>query len=298
MPDDMRVLLTGATGFIGSYVLKSLLNQNIDVVALGRKKPRALQRSQFIEADLLTTQNYDQLFAEHNFTHFLHLAWYTEHGKYWTSPLNLRWVETTVKLVEAFCKAGGKHVTVAGTCAEYDWSFGYCREDATPLKPFKLYGVAKDATRRLVSELCSCYQIPCSWGRVFLPYGKGESSLRLIPSLIDVFQGRRKPFGVNADVYRDFLHAADVASAFRHLLSKKTEGIYNICSAQPVQLSKVVTFIADCFKVDPMKILRLNVPVLKEPPMLVGSNNKLKAIGWEQKVGIESFLKEHIENRR
>lgn len=98
---------------------------------------------------------------------FWHLAWYAEHGKYWDSPLNLRWTEATVRLVEAFCMAGGQQVVISGTCAEYDWTHGYCREDCTPIDPATLYGIAKDATRRLVMAICGQYQVPCAWGAGF-----------------------------------------------------------------------------------------------------------------------------------
>ena len=52
----------------------------------------------------------------------IHLAWYAEHGKYWTSPENVRWVEASLALLRGFAAAGGRRVVMAGTCAEYEWS--------------------------------------------------------------------------------------------------------------------------------------------------------------------------------
>ncbi len=221
----MQVLLTGASGFIGRHVLQSLRDQGIPFVAIGRTIPPGCTETEFIQADLLAAPDFDALVNRAEATHLLHLAWYAEHGKYWTSTLNLRWVEATVRLVEAFCKVGGERVVAAGTCAEYDWSYGYCREELTPLKPNKLYGTAKDATKRLVMEICDAYQISCSWGRVFLPYGPGESRLRLIPSLIDVFRGINKPFSINVNSYRDFIHVSDVADGFVSLIVSNERGV-------------------------------------------------------------------------
>lgn len=275
----MKVLLTGASGFIGGYVLNALQYHNIAVVAVGRSQPRAL--TEFIQADLLSIHDFAPLIKQSQATHLLHLAWYAEHGKYWTSPLNLRWAETTIRLVEAFCTAGGRQVVLAGTCAEYDWVQGYCQEEITQLNPATLYGVAKDATRRLVMMVSAQHQVPCAWGRIFLPFGYGENVNRLIPSLIDVFHGKRVPFKLNALAYRDFLHASDVAEGFIKLLTEKAQGEYNICSGEPVRLAEVVTILASLLRADPEPILALATERSDEPALLVGKNTKLRAFGWQ-----------------
>lgn len=276
----MRVLLTGASGFLGRYVLESLYQQGIETVTMGRQYVHDKAFGDFIETDLLASPNFTSLVKEAGATHLLHLAWYAEHGKYWTSPLNLRWLEATTRLVEAFCAADGQRVVVAGTCAEYDWSYGYCRESSTPLNPVTLYGSAKDATRRLMMAICAQHQVPCAWGRVFLPFGMGESEQRLIPSLIEVFRGKRPPFGVNAFAYRDFLHASDVAEGFVTLLKNAESGAYNISSSQPVRLGDVVQKLGQLLNADPQAVLDLTVERPGEPLLLVGENLKLKALGW------------------
>lgn len=276
----MRVLLTGASGFLGRYVLARLQNHGISTVVAGRSLPANVSQKDFVQADLLDHSDLHKLVAESRATHLLHLAWYAEHGKYWTSPLNLRWTEATIRLVEAFCHSGGQKVVMAGTCAEYDWSYGYCREDITPANPGTLYGVAKDATRRLTMAVCAEHKVPAVWGRIFLPYGQGEDSRRLIPSLIEVFQGKRAPFGVNAAAYRDFLHAADLAEGFVSLLQEDATGIYNLCSGQPIQIGDMVRHIAHSLNADPHTVLDLSTERPDEPGFLVGDNHKLKSLGW------------------
>ena len=127
----MKVLLTGASGFIGQHLLQQLLKANVEVIVLGRRKPD-FHTGQFIKIDLLQTEIDQSAIKDSGATQLIHLAWYTEHEKYWTSPINLRWVEATTRLVEAFCAAGGKKVLLSGTCAEYDWSYGYLLETETP----------------------------------------------------------------------------------------------------------------------------------------------------------------------
>ena len=125
------------------------------------------------------------------------------------------------------------------------------------------------------------HQVPCAWGRIFLPYGQGESASRLIPSLIDVFRGEREPFGVNATAYRDFLHVSDVAAGFVRLLTTGASGAYNICSGEPVRLADVVRTLASLLGTDPEPVLALTTERPGEPPLLVGENLKLKALGWQ-----------------
>jgi nucleoside-diphosphate-sugar epimerase len=226
----------------------------------------------------------------------LHLAWYTEYGKYWTSPLNLRWMEATVRLVEAFCHAGGQQVVVAGTCAEYDWSYGYCQEDSTPLNPTTLYGIAKDATRRLVMAVCAQQEVPCAWGRLFYPFGGGEAQQRLIPSLIGALQGQQPAFGVAALDYRDFLHASDAAEGFVALLRSGATGQYNISSGQPVQIGQLTRELAMLLAVDPKPILALTTERPGEPVLLVGENLKLKGLGWQPGYSLAEGLQRTISD--
>jgi nucleoside-diphosphate-sugar epimerase len=290
----MKVLLTGAGGFVGRYVLESLCRRGIDVVTLGRRPSPGTPSVPFIAADLLSTPDFARLAADSRATHLLHLAWYAEHGKYWSSPLNLRWVDATVRLVEAFCQVGGQRVVVAGTCAEYEWADGPCREDSTPLVPATLYGTAKDATRRLVAGVCAQHRVPWAWGRIFLPFGNGEDRQRLIPSLIDVFQGRRSPFGVNAAAYRDFLHVSDVAEGLVALLGGEANGAYNVSSGQPVQLAEVVRELARQLLADPQAVLDLTTERPGEPSLLVGENGKLRALGWRPVLSLVQGLERTV----
>lgn len=289
----MRVLLTGGTGFIGRHVLRDLmLNNDVEVYVVGRVKPDG--PAKFIERDLLKSVDFPALMREIRPTHLLHLAWYAEHGRYWSSPLNLEWVNATVQLVQAFVSSGGQHAVFAGTCAEYDWTYGYCREETTPLYPKTLYGVAKNATRQLVEAICSQYQVRCAWGRLFFAYGEGESANRLIPALIDVLAGNSAPFGVNVNAFRDFLHISDVAAGILCLLHSEARGVYNISSGQPVRLGDMVKVLADLNGRDPEPILASDSERLGEPLLVVGENLRLKELGWVQRLGLEQGLEKAV----
>jgi nucleoside-diphosphate-sugar epimerase len=290
----VKVLLTGASGFIGRSVFKLLMRQGIDTVIIGRNQRNRPLDGHYINLDLLGSVNFDDLAKVSGATHLIHLAWYTEYGAYWASPFNLRWIDATVRLVEAFCHAGGQQVIIAGTCAEYDWSYGYCSEISTPLNPVTLYGIAKDTTRRLVTAICAETQTRCAWGRIFSPYGQGEDRRRLIPALIDVFDGKREPFGVNSTAFRDFLHVEDVANGFLTLLQNNANGSFNICSAQPVQIAEIVKLLAQSRHADPAQVLQLNSERPEEPYLLLGDNKKLTALGWSPRHYLREIIGKEV----
>ena len=292
----MKVLLTGASGFLGQYVLRALQQCGITAVAVGRRLPRHLAGATFVAADLLAAEDLPALARQVGASHLLLLAWVTEHGRYWVSPENFRWVDASTRLVQAFCAAGGQHVLVAGSCAEYDWSHGCCREDTTPLDPATVYGVAKDATRRLVAALCAQHGVRCAWGRVFFPYGAGEAPARLVPSLVAALQGQCEEFGVRAAQARDLLHAGDVAQAFVTLLRSQAGGCYNLSSGQAVPVGEVVQTLARLLDADPQPVLGRAPTRPAGPAMLVGHNAKLRSLGWRQRSTLAQGLAQTLHD--
>lgn len=277
----MKVMLTGATGFVGRYVAKELERQGIEYVSLQRG---LASDARAIQMDLLGTLEIESLFQKFKPTHLVHVAWYAEHGKYWDSELNLQWVLATKRLVEAFCSSGGQHVVITGTCAEYDWSHGYCVEDVTPLKPKSLYGICKDTTRRIIELVVEKHGVSMSWARVFSPYGPGEASQRLIPSLFKAFKKEILPFGVNSSSYRDLLHMEDAARAVLACAQSKFVGAINICSGVPVKISEIVDVVARINNCDPEVILKLAPKNQEANNFLVGENKKLRSLGWKQEI--------------
>src|ERR1700683_1086925 len=117
-----RVLLTGASGFIGQPTINSLQRRGFEIYAISRKPIfETLPNVVWCEADLHDHSAIKELVSSIKASHLLHLAWYVEHGAYWASEENLKWVISSLNLVEAFMNHGGKRLVCAGTCAEYDW---------------------------------------------------------------------------------------------------------------------------------------------------------------------------------
>lgn len=291
----MRVAVTGATGFVGRYVVKALIAQGHDVLVVGRSAPAENHRLTFIRSDLLARDSHSWI-ADYQPSHLLHLAWYAEHGKFWTSPLNLDWCDATVRLTTAFCEHGGERIVIAGSCAEYDWSFGYCREEITPTNSTTLYGIAKDSARRMAEEICQTHGVPLAWGRIFFPFGPGENTQRLIPSIIHTLLGWRPPFEINTRHWRDLLPVENVADGFVFLLNQRASGVFNVCSGTPVQLGEIIKFLGIVLDKEPEPLLARTVHQKDTPRFLVGDNIALLTLGWQPKYDLWDRLQHYAKS--
>ncbi|MBE1426387.1 nucleoside-diphosphate-sugar epimerase [Desulfomicrobium macestii] len=278
----MKVLVTGATGFIGRHLTMLLKSKGVDFVVLGRN----FVEENGIRVDLLNTQNFVEIMGKIKPTHLIHLAWYADHGKYWDSALNIEWIRATFYLLDAFYKNGGEHALVTGTCAEYDWRYGYCVENVTPEGPKTLYGESKCATRRVIELIKNQYKGTLTWARIFYPYGVDEAQARLVPSLFRFFRTEEAPFGVNSCAYRDFLHISDTVDAIYLCATNKIDEIINICSGKAVLIESIVREIASICGNNADKILKYESIRKDDPPFLVGDNQKLRALGWTQNVSL------------
>ncbi len=240
-----RVLVTGASGFVGRPALDELVRRGFEAHAVARRAPAEAAASvTWHEADLLDPAARGSLVGSLGASHLLHLAWYAEPGAFWAARENAAWVAATVGLLDEFAAAGGARAVLAGTCAEYDWTAPQpLREDA-PRSPATYYGVCKDATRRVAEGLAERAGMSLAWGRIFFLYGPGEDERRLVAGVARALvAGERAPISAGEQL-RDFLHVDDVAGAFAALLDGDAEGAVNIASGEAVAVRSIAERLA------------------------------------------------------
>lgn len=293
----MKILVTGAAGYLGRHVLAQLRLRGLPVHALSSRPHVHEEGVSWLQADLLASGQAERLIEQVCPDVLIHLAWYAKHGSFWTARENFAWSDASARLLESFHAVGGRRAVLAGTCAEYDWSSGYCIEDVTPMAPSTLYGKCKDATRQYIEGYAATRGISYAWARIFFPYGPGEPSARLLPSVLSAMRDGRAVKCSHGRQFRDFLHVQDVASALVHLaLSTHAYGNFNISSGRPVQLSSLIEMCASHFRDQvPIEFGAIAAPV-GEPQMLVGSPDKLQATGWRPTLSLEDGIADYANS--
>lgn len=292
-----RVLVTGATGFIGRHTLAALLAVGYEVHAATIEPPLAESSGVFWHhADLLDAHQVPDLLAAVRPSHLLHFAWYATPGRYWIASENLQWVQASLALLQAFTQVGGQRIVMAGTCAEYDWNYGFCSEAITPLAPRTLYGVCKHTLQMILSNYTRDNHISSAWGRIFFLYGPHERPERLVPMVIRSLLRNEPALCSHGNQVRDYLHVQDAASAFVGLLDSPVTGPVNIASGQAVRLKDMIYAIAA--KTDQTKLVRLGaIPApSEEPPFLVADVRRLHdEVGWQPHFDLTTGINQTID---
>lgn len=291
------VILTGATGYIGQYAIRFLLEKNYVVHAVStREKPKS-DNVFWHKADLLNSSEIENLIRKIRPTHLLHFAWYVEHGKFWNAPENLDWLRASLFLARKFAENGGERFVAAGTCAEYDWTAKSAFvENETPMKPQTLYGASKYALDLTLTKFAETTSVNFASGKIFFPFGGNESPNRLIPSVIRSLLTDQTAKTSHGRQIRDFIFVENAAEAFVELLDGDVSGAVNIGSGKGVELKTVIEEIGRITgKSELLQIGALN-SAPNDPPEIIADTKRLKTeVGYEKTFDLKSKLEETID---
>ena len=293
-----KILVTGASGFIGRECIRLLKLKNFKIHAISSKDVDEYESDHinWHKVNLTDKEQIHNVFKKVKPEYLLHLAWNVSNKQY-NSNQHYVWVKIGIDLLEAFSHFGGKRLVVAGTCAEYDWTDGYCYEKETPLKPQNTYGVSKHALQLLINSFSKQNQLSYAWGRIFFAYGPGENPNSLIPFVVKNLKEGKNVEISHGNFIRDYIFIEDIANAFVSLVDSQIEGPVNISSGSPSKIKDIVLKIAKQF--DKEHLVKFSDKELAENdyPCIVGDNSLLlKELNWKPKIGLEEGLKRTIQS--
>jgi len=282
----VRVLVTGAGGFVGSHAVRHLLERGDEVAAIVRS-PSALPRLEdvagqvtLVEGDLASPGRWRKQVAAWHPEACVHAAWYAEPGLYLQSTKSLDGLRNSLTLLEELAGIGCTRIAMAGTCFEYDTSAGFLNEDS-PVKPQTLYAACKLALSYVAGQRAAQLGVSLGWGRIFYVYGPYEDKRRLVPALTLALLRGEKFAATSGEQVRDYMHVADVAAGLASLAVAGCDGVFNICSGEPISMARFMLTVGELAGRPELIRLGERPAAAFEPPLISGDNRRLReATGW------------------
>lgn len=279
-----KVLVTGATGFVGQHVINALQEKDCTIVATSSSREKAVgfdwfskvEYKPFDLAGVKPDEDYFSLFGKPDV--MIHLAWeglpnykasfHTEENL----PRHFQFLDNMVQ-------GGLKSLTVTGTCFEYGLQEGCLREDMDVF-PGNFYAQAKNELRIRLEQLAADQALSFKWIRLFYMFGKGQNPNSLLSQLQAALDRGDEVFNMSpGDQLRDYLPIETVARNIVNIaMQDQVTGVVNCCSGEPVQVKDLVQEYLD----DNNATIKLNRGFYPysdlEPRNFWGDTTKLKTI--------------------
>lgn len=272
----MKILVTGANGYIGSKVVKQLCDYNIEVVATDFNNQNIDKRALYIKADIFEDRN-DWFDYFEKPDALLHLAW--RDGFIHNSEKHMLDLPNHLSFIQKLVKGGLKRVAVMGTMHEVGYFEGAIDEN-TECNPMSQYGIAKNELRKSLIDFCAKNNIILQWMRAYYIFGDdayGNSIFCKIRKA--VLEGQSTfPFTTGKNKY-DFIHIDELAKQISLVVMQdKINGIINVCSGKPVSLAEQIEWYISYNKL-PIKLDYGKFPDRPyDSPIIYGDNSKIQEI--------------------
>lgn len=297
----MNILVTGATGFIGSNLVKKLLELQFQVYvllrqnsSLGKKRLSNLKNLKFIniEIEQLSKQNKDLP----QFDICYHLASYGV--DYRQQDLNLMVtgnINYTLKLIE-FCALNNTRFFInTGSCFEYGITNKDLIDEDTSLNPESIYAATKVSTHYMAEVYAKQNALPLIHVRPFGVYGYNEGLHRIVPQVMRAGIQNKKLQLTYGEQTRDYLFIEDLVQAYIDLSFSQTikcYDTYNICTGNEISIKNLILTICKVCQFDIELFEFGKIPYRNNESMrFVGNNSKIVSqTNWKPQVKLEQGI--------
>lgn len=239
----MKILVTGANGYLGKGVVKQLLDDGIEVIAASRNDVNIDKRASIMRSDIFSVEDPYTYFNEPDI--LLHMAW--RDGFVHGSANHINDLPKHTEFISKMVVGGVKQVAVIGSMHEIGFYEGSINEN-TPCNPQNLYGISKNALRRIVELECKQNNVIFQWLRGFYIVGNTEDGGSIFSKIVQATMKGQKEFpftmGWNQFDFLDYdVFCQKVADTVEQ---SEVDGIINICCGRPEKLAdRVERFIKE-----------------------------------------------------
>jgi len=307
------ILITGVTGFTGSYLAKHIARtmKNANIAGVGRHAPskECAHDYEFIECDLLNSTRIKEIVRNVNPEYVFHLAGLTTSNDlkalYEINGLGTMNLLDGLKIIKEKIEP---KIVVVGSSAEY----GFAKQDelpiseTNPLRPVSNYGISKVSEDLLGFQYYYNYGLKIIRARPFNLVGPGQSPDfvcgAFVKQVVKIEQGSMKPkiFVGDLEPKRDFVDVRDVAQAYWNLMSLEKYGeVYNIGSGKCYSIKEALNILLDMVDVEIEVKQKPDVIREQEIPIQVSDISKIKGeVSWEPEISFEKSLEDMLNHER
>lgn len=295
------ILITGATGMIGSAIVEQAVKRGSEVTCLIRRGTTRIdnipkdKNVKLIECDI---DEYSSLELEEDYDVFMHLAWLKPFGNDRDNvELQLKNVQYTLDAVRLAKRCGCTVFIGAGSQAEYGIQSVPLTPDL-PVNPESGYGLAKYTAGKMSKMLCQQLGMRFNWMRILSVYGKNDNSYTLVSYVINELKSGRSPELTKCEQIWDYIFCDDAARAFLAVAEKGVDGkFYPLGSGQGRKLSEYIKDIQQIINPDVKLGFGKKEYYPHQPMYLVADISELTAdTGWKPQVSFVDGIKTILEN--
>jgi nucleoside-diphosphate-sugar epimerase len=280
----MKILITGATGFIGSHICKELINKNHTVYAICRNSSNFDKCSSFTDKIIWVNQDknndLNELIKIPNIDVLIHAAWSGINPKdrnNWDIQLeNFRYSKSIIELA---IQLNIKKIICLGSQSEYGIYNYKVTENHIP-SPIDAYGCIKLLTLHYLQNVAAKYHLTWYWLRIFSILGENDNQNWLLPQVIKRLINNEEIKLTKGEQYYDYLYIDDFIKCLDKIVNDKLNksGIYNVCSGRPVKIKQLLLVVAQQLGKTPQFLKFGAIPYRENQNMfMVGSPDKCQS---------------------